>query len=215
MDIFISIAVSELRTLLNIETPNSLKAYGMYLGCCPLPLFKVLKLHLKDSHSSFVNSNMKSGAGKRLILFFTDRFRYFVSVPYISAKSKSSITFCPRISYILLCINCSCSISFYFDVDILTINKKPFTIILIINGLFRLCCLTRTPKIFIKLYLNLYLSKTLYTNYQHITTYKNQRNIKEGKLILTAILTAKVCCGKNILYICHRVKPNRQRIWQQ
>lgn len=143
MDIFISIAVSELRTLLNIETPNSLKAYGMYLGCYPLPLFKVLKLHLKDSHSSFVNSNMKSGAGKRLILFFTDRFRYFVSVPYISAKSKSSITFCPRILYILLCINCSCSISFYFDVDILTINKKPFTIILIINGLFRLCCLTR------------------------------------------------------------------------
>ena len=32
---------------------------GKYLGCCPLPLFKVLKLHLKKCHSSFVSSNIK------------------------------------------------------------------------------------------------------------------------------------------------------------
>ncbi len=62
-----------------------------------LNLFKVLKLHLKDSHSLFFSSNTKS-VGKRFMLFLTERFRYFVSVPYRSAKSQSNITFCPRIS---------------------------------------------------------------------------------------------------------------------
>ncbi len=100
---FTSMAISLLRTAESWATPCSLKAKGIYR--MP-PLFEVLKLHLKLSNSSFVSSNIKS-EGKRRILFLTERFRYFVSIPYSSAKSKSSITRCPRISYILLWMVCS------------------------------------------------------------------------------------------------------------
>ena len=95
MPMFTSIAISELRTLLSMATPNSVKAKGIYL--LPPLWFEVQFLHLKLSNSSFVNSNMKSD-GNRFKLFFTERFKYFVSVPYNSARSKSSMTFCPRIS---------------------------------------------------------------------------------------------------------------------
>ena len=51
----------------------------------------------KNSNSSFVNWNIKSG-GKRLILRFTALFRLPVVTSYNSAKSRSSITRWPRIS---------------------------------------------------------------------------------------------------------------------
>lgn len=118
MPLFISIAVSEFRTLLSIATPSSPKAKGIYLKFPPLFLFKVTICDLESS--SLVYSNIKSSPSKRFILRLTACFSTLVSIPYISAKSKSSMTFCPLTSYILLCISCSCSILFYFDVDILT-----------------------------------------------------------------------------------------------
>ena len=39
--LFISIAVSELSTLLSMATPSSVKAKGMYLKLLPLPFFKI------------------------------------------------------------------------------------------------------------------------------------------------------------------------------
>ena len=77
--------------------PCSVNANGRYL--IPPLLFEVLKLHLKVSHSVLDTSNMKSGGN----LFMFDRtalLRYFVSVSYSSARSKSSITFSPLTSKI-------------------------------------------------------------------------------------------------------------------
>ena len=68
---------------------------GRYLLCCPRPFFKVKKLHLKESCSSLVSINMKS-SGKRSMFIRTARFKFFVSTPYISARSLSMMTHLPR-----------------------------------------------------------------------------------------------------------------------
>ena len=101
--IFTSTAVLDLRTLDNITIPYSVNANGRYLMLYPCPVFKVAICDLEIATSSFVSSNMNS-AGKRSILRRTCSLRRLVSTPYISAKSKSSITFCPLISYILFSI---------------------------------------------------------------------------------------------------------------
>ena len=76
---FTSIAFSLERTVESIATPCSEKANGRYFGNLPIPAYKVLFLHLRDSHSTLDNSNMKSGGNLR-ILALTDLFRYLVSV---------------------------------------------------------------------------------------------------------------------------------------
>ena len=60
--------------------------------------FKVANCDLEDSASSRVSWNIKS-SGKRSILRFTCSFRRFVSTPYNRAKSRSSITCLPRITW--------------------------------------------------------------------------------------------------------------------
>ena len=109
--LFISIAGLEFKTLLSIATPSSVKAKGRYFILLPRPLFKVANCVLESSVISFfVSSNIKSSPSNLSILRLTASLRRFVSTPYISARSKSNITFCPLISYILLCINCRLSI---------------------------------------------------------------------------------------------------------
>lgn len=61
--------------------------------------------------SSRVTSNIKSSPSKRFLFRRIVRFNCAVSVPYICARSKSSITRCPRISYILLYMSCKSIIS--------------------------------------------------------------------------------------------------------
>ena len=100
---FTSIAVLDLRTLDNITMPYSVNANGRYLILYPCPVFKVAICDLEIIASSLVSSNINS-AGKRSILRRTCSLSRLVSTPYISAKSKSSITFCPLISYILFSI---------------------------------------------------------------------------------------------------------------
>ena len=56
-------------------------------------------MHLKFSSSSRESSIIKS-AGNRDILDFTALLRYLVSTPYRRAKSLSSITCCPLMTYI-------------------------------------------------------------------------------------------------------------------
>ena len=106
--LFISMAVGELRTLLSIATPNSVKAKGAYFMLDPLPLFKITICDLEIS--SLVSSNMKSSPSKRAELRLTACLSTLVSILYSSARSKSNITFCPLISYILLCIICKLAI---------------------------------------------------------------------------------------------------------
>ena len=96
LDIFKKNAVS------GIPSRTYYSANGRYLILLPRPLFKVPIWHLESS--SRVTSNMKSSPSNLSIFLLTALFNCAVSVPYISAKSKSSITRCPLISYILLWI---------------------------------------------------------------------------------------------------------------
>ncbi len=67
------------------------------------PFFSPLEVpnwHLQFSNSALVNSNIKS-AGNRSIFRLTALFNCFVSISYSSARSRSSITFWPRIRSIL------------------------------------------------------------------------------------------------------------------
>lgn len=68
----------------------------LYFMFDPLLAFKVKFLHLESSStSSSFNSNIKSSPSNFAILFLTCLLKFFVSYPYISAKSVSSITFLP------------------------------------------------------------------------------------------------------------------------
>ena len=49
--LFASIAVSDSRTLLSMDTPNKVNACGRYLECEPLPFFMVANCDLKRSSS--------------------------------------------------------------------------------------------------------------------------------------------------------------------
>lgn len=98
---FVWIATSDVRTLLNIETPNSVKAYGKLLR---LLQFAVAKCDRKLYNSSSVNWNIKS-AGNREALRLTCSFRRFVAIPYSTAMSASKITWTPLISCILSSID--------------------------------------------------------------------------------------------------------------
>lgn len=120
--ILILMATSLFNTEESIATPCSVNANGIYR--VPPRLFEVTNCDLKCSNSSLESSNMKS-IGNLFLFLLTDCFKTFVSIPYISAKSKSSITRCPLISYILLCI---CS-SWFMEHSILCTackNKKLF-----------------------------------------------------------------------------------------
>lgn len=102
--------------------PSRVKANGRYR--VP-PQFDVPFWNIKSDfsllNSSLVSWNIKSG-GKRLILRFTALFKLPVVTWYNSAKSRSSITRCPRISYILLWIVCISFILFtLFLAKILTL----------------------------------------------------------------------------------------------
>lgn len=74
----ISMAAGERRTPLNMATPFSVKAWGMYFRCCPRPPFMVPIWHLR--HSSRESWNMKSG-GKRSMFRLTCRFSCLASTP--------------------------------------------------------------------------------------------------------------------------------------
>ncbi len=98
------IAVSLRNTEDSIATPCSVNTKGLYLTFDPLPVFsKVTNCDLEESNrflvSSRVNSNMKSG-GNRAIFLLTACLSVRVSTWYNLARSKSSITFFPRISWI-------------------------------------------------------------------------------------------------------------------
>ena len=66
------------------------------------PQLEVTIWHLKIS--SCATSNIKSSPSNLSIFRRTWRFNWLVSIPYACARSKSSITRWPRISYILLCV---------------------------------------------------------------------------------------------------------------
>ena len=88
----------------SIATPCSVNTKGLYFTLDPLPgLSKVTNCDLeeftRDLVSSRVNSNIKSD-GKREIFLRTACLSARVSTWYNLARSKSSITFFPRISWI-------------------------------------------------------------------------------------------------------------------
>ena len=88
----------------NMATPCSVNTKGLYLTFDPLPVFsKVTNCDLeeinRDLVSSRVNSNMKSG-GNLAIFLLTACLSALVSIWYNLARSKSSITLFPRISWI-------------------------------------------------------------------------------------------------------------------
>ena len=85
-----------------------------------LSLFKVKFLHLRESYSSLVSSNMKS-SGNLSMLARTALLRFLVSTWYIPARSESNITLRPRISYIFRLIGSNESINTYF---LQNYNKK-------------------------------------------------------------------------------------------
>jgi hypothetical protein len=95
ISIFTWIARSLLRTVDNMATRCSVKAYGVY-RLPPRPLFEVAICDLKRATSSEVNWNMKS-SGKRDRLRLTCSFIRLVVTPYRTARSASSRTLCPRI----------------------------------------------------------------------------------------------------------------------
>ena len=99
ISMFILIAFWLFKTLDNIKTPCSVKTYGKY-RLPPLLSFEVPNWYLKELNSSSVNWNIKK-PGNRSIFLFTALFIAFVSIPYNLAKSLSSMTFCPRISWIM------------------------------------------------------------------------------------------------------------------
>ncbi len=97
-------AVSLRKTEDSMATPCSVNTKGLYFTLDPLPgLSKVTNCDLeeftRDLVSSRVNSNIKSD-GKREIFLRTACLSARVSTWYNLARSKSSITFFPRISWI-------------------------------------------------------------------------------------------------------------------
>src|SRR6266571_961477 len=90
ISIFAWIARSLLRTVDNMATPCSVKAYGAY-RLPPRPLFEVAICDLKNAPSSEVSWNMKS-FGNRGRLRLTCSFRRLVVTPYRTARSASSMT---------------------------------------------------------------------------------------------------------------------------
>ena len=95
-------AVSLRKTEDSMATPCSVKAKGGYFGYLPIEdSFKVTNCNLILSfnalYSSWDNVNMKS-SGNRSRFLRTACFKAFVSTWYNLARSKSSITFFPRIS---------------------------------------------------------------------------------------------------------------------
>ena len=81
---------------ISIATPCSVKAKGS----ADLGLLDVItNCDEFNDHSSSVNRNIKSG-GNLFRFLFTDWFNTLVSTWYNLARSKSSITFFPRISWI-------------------------------------------------------------------------------------------------------------------
>ena len=90
---------------ISIATPCSVKAKGAYRVYLSLfdPSFEVtncdLKLIFNELYSSWDKVNIKS-SGNRSRFLRTACFKAFVSTWYNLARSKSSITFFPRISWI-------------------------------------------------------------------------------------------------------------------
>ena len=82
----------------NMATPCSVNAMDEYR--IP-PHLEVTISDLKFVNFSIANTNIKS-SGNRSIFLFTACFKTFVSTPYNSARSRSRITFYPRINRIFL-----------------------------------------------------------------------------------------------------------------
>jgi len=91
---FMSMAVSLFSTPESMASPCSVNAFG---NLRVPPQLDVTICDFKLSNSSWVIWNMKSG-GNRLAFRFTDWFSALVLTWYSSARSKSSMTCCPRIS---------------------------------------------------------------------------------------------------------------------
>ena len=66
VELFTSMAISLFRTPDSIASPCSVKAWGRNFVYLPLPTSKIPIWNLRESHSTFVNWNIKSD-GKRLI----------------------------------------------------------------------------------------------------------------------------------------------------
>lgn len=82
-------------TLDNIATPCSVNAIGAYRRPCRSAL-EVTNRDLQVSNSDPFRTNIKS-SGNRSGLRRTACLRTLVSTPYSAARSRSSITFSPRI----------------------------------------------------------------------------------------------------------------------
>jgi hypothetical protein len=94
MDMLAATAIGLFSTLASMATPCSAKAKG---GAEVFLFDAVTICDLIFSTSSAVNRNIKS-EGKRSAFLFTAWLSALVSTCYNLARSKSSITFCPRIS---------------------------------------------------------------------------------------------------------------------
>ena len=114
------IAISLLSTAESIAIPCSVKTYGRYL-LPPLPSFEVTNCDLKESYSSFFSWNLKF-SGNLSIFLFTAWLKVFVSTWYKIAKSLSSITCFPLITYIRLWIWLT-SITLSFTSEFTSINS--------------------------------------------------------------------------------------------
>ena len=110
--ILVSSATGLRSTLDNIKAPSSVKAYGRdFLGRFILDV--ITNCDEIRFHSCSVNWNIKS-SGKRLALRLTVWLRDLVSTSYNIARSKSSITRCPRMTYMRFWMFCNSSIVFLF-----------------------------------------------------------------------------------------------------
>ena len=106
----------------NIKAPSSVKAYGKdFLGRFVLDV--ITNCDEIRLHSCSVNWNIKS-SGKRLALRLTVWFRDRVSTSYSMARSKSSMTRCPRMTYMRFCIFCNSSIVHGFNVTFMICGYK-------------------------------------------------------------------------------------------
>ena len=79
----------------NMAAPCSVKAMGLYRAPPHWGELEVTNCDLKFADSWCVSSNIKS-EGKRAIFLLTACLSAFVETPYRSAKSWSSMIFCPR-----------------------------------------------------------------------------------------------------------------------
>ena len=95
MEMLTATAIGLFSTLASMAPPCSVKAKG----AAEAFLFDAVTICDRIfSTSSAVNRNIKS-AGKRSMFLFTAWFSALVSTWYNLARSKSSITFCPRNSW--------------------------------------------------------------------------------------------------------------------